>query len=56
MYFYDVYDKKTKTYRTISTESFLGVGQDVLVRLYDEDSDGTLHECRVLEKLNGLEN
>lgn len=54
MYTYKVYNKTRETYCTITSEDFLEVGQEVLVRFDNEELEG-LHECEVIERLDGIE-
>ncbi len=54
VYTYEVYNKTRRTYCTITSEELLEVGQNVLVKFDNEGLDG-LHECEVIERLNGIQ-
>lgn len=54
MYTYEVFNKTRGTYCTITSSDFLEVGQRVLVKFDNEELDG-LHECEVIERINGVE-
>lgn len=54
MYTYEVYNKTRGTYCTITSNDFLEVGQRVLVKFDNEELEG-LHECVVIQRVNGLQ-
>lgn len=54
MYTYEVYNNTRGTYCTITSDNFLEVGQKVLVKFDNEELEG-LHECKVIERINGVE-
>lgn len=54
MYTYEVYNKTRGTYCTITSNNYLEVGQRVLIEFNNEEIDG-LHECEVIERINGAE-
>lgn len=54
MYTYEVYNKTRGTHCTITSRDFLEIGQCVLVKFDNEELEG-LHECEVIERINGVE-